>query len=149
VKAEQIAEYLHCLREGDAERAFHGLLESSHDILPALSAAFWSESDSRVREFLVQVVWQHRQQSTIPFLGEALLDPEPRVWQEAIDGLVALASPAALDVLRAARTRQFPQAAEAEDFRCWLDEAIEQAQAAIPRAPVTSLPPTAVGRPDP
>jgi hypothetical protein len=105
-----------------------------HGILPELMAAFRSERDSRVREFLVEIIWQHRQASTIPFLKEALHDGATAVWKQALDGLVALASSAALDVLRDARpTRQFPTQREAEEFRRWLDEAIEQLEAEIHR----------------
>lgn len=35
---------------------------------------------------------------------EALLDDEPEVWKEAIDGLIALASPESLEALRRANT---------------------------------------------
>jgi hypothetical protein len=108
--------------------AFCGLLEMEHGILLELMAAFRSESDNRVREFLVEIIWQHRQPSAIPFLGEALHDREAAVWKQALDGLVTLASPAALEVLCAARTRQFPVQRETKEFRRWLDEAIEQAE---------------------
>src|SRR5262245_43265713 len=70
--ASQVADYLSRYRRGDREAAFFGLLETDHAILPELVAAFRSESDSRVRAFLVEVIWLHRQQSVIPFLGEAL-----------------------------------------------------------------------------
>jgi hypothetical protein len=130
----QIAEYLQRLRKGDRDGAFFGLLEMEHGILPELMAAFRSERDSRVREFLVEIIWQHRQASTIPFLKEALHDGATAVWKQALDGLVALASSAALEVLRDARTtRQFPTQREAEEFRRWLDEAIEQLEAEIHR----------------
>ena len=93
-----VAEYLQRFRKGDREGAFHNLLEKGHEILPVLMAAFHSECDSQVREFLVEVIWQHRQPSVIPFLGEALQDPEPEVWKQALDGLVTLASLAALEI---------------------------------------------------
>jgi hypothetical protein len=128
--APQIAYYLHEFRHGDNENAFHRLVEMDHEILPHLIAAFRVEKDARVREFLVEVIWQHRQQSVIPFLGEVLFDSDPRVWKEALNGLVVLASPAALDALRAARTRQFRQQRETIEFCRWLEEAIEQAETA-------------------
>src|SRR5262245_58891265 len=99
-----------------------------HAVLPDLISAFHAESDTEVRAFLVEIIWQHRQPSVIPFLGEALFDSDPNVWRQALDGLVALASPASLDVLQAARARQFPRQCEAA-FRRWLDEAIEQVEA--------------------
>jgi HEAT repeat protein len=122
-----IADYLRRFREGDAEDAFHGLLEMDHAILPELIAAFRGEADGEVRRFLVEVIWQHRQPSAIPFLGEVLRDPDPQVWKEALDGLVALASPAAIEALRAARGRTFPSKRQIEEFRGWLEEALEQA----------------------
>jgi HEAT repeat protein len=124
----QIADLLHRFRKGCREEAFFGLLEMGHDVLPELMAAFRAERDAQVRAFIVEVVWQHRQQSVIPFLGEALRDPEPAVWRQALDGLVTLASPAALEVLRSARTRQFPNSRDTDEFRRWLEEAIAQAE---------------------
>lgn len=82
----QIQEYLERFRRGDGESAFFGLTEMEHDVLPELIAAFKKERDSRVRAFLVEIIWQHRQQSVIPFLAEVLHDPEPDVWKEALDG---------------------------------------------------------------
>jgi hypothetical protein len=128
--APQIADCLRWFRHGDTAKAFHGLVEMDDEILPHLMAAFRVETDSRTREFLVNVVWEHRRQSVIPFLGEALFDLEPRVWRQALDGLVTLASPASLDTLRSARTRQFPQRRKTKEFRCWLEEAIGQVETA-------------------
>lgn len=126
--APQIAYYLKRYREGDADNAFHSLLEMKHAILPELMAEFRAATDTQLRVFLLSVIWQHRQQSVIPFLGEALFDAESRVWRQALDGLVALASPAALDVLRAGRSRQFPKQRDTEEFSRWLEEAVEQAE---------------------
>jgi HEAT repeat protein len=126
--APQIAYHLERYRVGDADSAFHGLLELDHEVLPELAAEFRAATDTRLRVFLLGVIWQHRQQSVIPLLAEALLASEPQVWREALDGLVALASPASLEALRAARTRHFTEQHEAEQFRRWLEEAIEQAE---------------------
>ena len=129
--AEQITYYLEMLRQGDADNAFHGLLEIDRDILPELMAVFRDTRDIGVREFLITVIWEYRERSAIPFLGKALLDAEPPIWRQALNGLVALASPEALDALRAARTRQFPRQRETEKFRRWLEEAIQQAEREI------------------
>ncbi len=126
--ASQIAHYLEMFRRGGDDDAFHGLLEIDRNILPELMAVFRSESDIAVREFLVEVICEYREQSAIPFLGEALSNSEPRIWREALNGLVTLASPAALDVLRAARSRQFLTQGETDEFRRWLEEAIQQAE---------------------
>lgn len=131
--APEIAYYLERYREGDDENAFHSLVELDHQVLPELLAEFRAATDPRLRVFLLGVIWQHRQPSVIPFLGEALLDSEPRVWREALDGLVALASPASLEALRAARTRHFSERRDTEEFRNWLEEAIEQTETAMRR----------------
>jgi hypothetical protein len=124
--APQIAKYLEMFRCGDAENAFHGLLEMGPDILPGLMEVSRAEKDPGVREFLVGVIWKYREQSAIAFLGEALFDPEPRVWREALDGLVTLASPQVLRIMRAARKRA--SHSQIDDFLCWIDEAIGQAE---------------------
>lgn len=66
----------------------------------------------------------------LPLLGAGKANKalEPRVWRQALKDLVALASPAALDLLRGERTRQFPTQRETEEFRIWLEEAVEQAE---------------------
>jgi hypothetical protein len=125
----QVAEHLQQFRKGDREKAFFGLLEMDHRILPELMAAFPSERDSQVRAFLVEVIWQHRQPSAVSFLGEAVHDSAPEVWKQAIDGLVTLASPAALAVLRAAKTKR----PNSDGFHHWIDEAIDQAESEIRR----------------
>ncbi len=125
--AHPVAEYLQRYREGHRDEAFFGLLETGQDILPELISAFRTESASRVRAFLVEVIWQHRQQSVIPFLGQALRDSESVVWREALDGLVTLASPAALEVLRSAHH------SATGECRSWIAEAIEQVQEQMQR----------------
>ncbi len=126
--ASQIDYYLEMVRRGDTDNAFHGLLEIDRDILPELMVVFRSEQDVAVREFLVEVIWEYREQSAIPFLREVLFDSESRIWRQALNGLVALTSPAALEALRAARSREFPGQRDTQEFRRWLEEAIEQAE---------------------
>ena len=126
--APQITEYLERFRQGDVDEAFHGLLEMDDASLTELMAAFQAENDIDMRVFLLRVLWQHRQQSVISLLEESLFDSEPRIWREALDGLVTLASPEAVDALRAAKKRQFSKQFDAEEFRRWLDEAIGQAE---------------------
>lgn len=126
--AARIDDHLEMFRRGDADDAFHGLLEIDREIIPELMAVFRREKDVGMREFLIAIIWEHRDRSVIPFLGEVLMDPEPRIWREALNGLVGLACPAALEALRAARAREFPQPCETEEFRRWLEEAIGQAE---------------------
>jgi hypothetical protein len=128
--APQIAWYLDRYHEGDGSTAFHGLIQLPADALPELASAFRGASDTRLRAFLLQVIWQIRHESAVPVLSEALHDREPLVWKEAIDGLVVLASPASLNALRSARSRQCATPRETAEYREWLEEAIDQAEAA-------------------
>ena len=123
---EIIAFSLRQVSEGNHDDPFFRLLEEKDEIIPELIAAFRGESDSAVREFLVEVIWQHRNPSAIGFLGEALRDEADRVWKQALDGLVTLGSRAALDELRSAREKPFAEHRKMVEFHAWIDEAIEQ-----------------------
>jgi HEAT repeat protein len=68
------------------------LTEFPHEVLPELIAVFDKEQDKRIRKFLVKVIWQHRQCSVISLLAEALYDPEPDVWKEALNGLAGFSA---------------------------------------------------------
>ena len=129
--SDAIGEYCEMYLSGDYDNAIHGLLEMTPAILPDLMAAYRVEHDTQIRLFLLNVIWEYRDQSVIPLLGEALFDLQKRIWQEALDGLVALASPTAVDALRAARNRQFTTEHDTETFGLWLAEAIEQAEQAV------------------
>lgn len=127
--AAQITYYIDRFRQGDVDGAFHGLIELDHNALRELTAAFQAESQTAIRVFLLKVIWQRRQECVVPLLAHALTDAEPAVWREALDGLVSVASPAALDVLRKARTRPMTQVQAGEEYQAWLKEAIEQVEA--------------------
>lgn len=126
-----IADYLETFQAGDVSTAFHGLLEIDDGALPELIEVFQQTQELGLREFLVRVIWESREPGVIMFLGEALLDEESRIWRQALDGLVALASPASLELLLAARTRRFSKQPKAEEFRRWLEEAIQQTEEAV------------------
>ena len=127
VFASHIAYYLERYRLGDTENAFSSLIELDHEALPELMAEFRAATDTDLRVFLLNAIWQHRQPSVIPLLGSALREGENAVWRQAMDGLVALACPEALEALGLAKTREFPRQHDTEEFRAWLEEAIEQA----------------------
>lgn len=62
-----------------------------------------------IRALIVHVIWQHRLPASIDFLAAAVDDPHPEVWEQALDGLVTLASPAAKRVLQVAAGRTTPE----------------------------------------
>jgi hypothetical protein len=123
---EYAAYYLEQLRQGHAEDAFFGLIEGPPDVVPALIDAFAKEENRGVRADIVRCIWQHRRPEAIGFLAEVLHDPEPAVWQEALDGLVALGGSKGIQALQAARSRVAPGRPGHAITAEWLDEALEQ-----------------------
>jgi HEAT repeat protein len=114
------------VRSGEREKAFFTLLEAGDEVVPELKTAFEHESDTACRALIVEVLWQRRDPAIIPFLAAALNDSATEVWQTALDGLVAIGSPEALAALQAVRQRVGIQSHQLEEFRSWIDEAIEQ-----------------------
>jgi hypothetical protein len=108
-------------RSGDEESAFHNLLELGHAAVPRLEAVYAGEAVTDLRLLLIEVVWQNRLPTSLPFLARALNDPEPPIWKAALDGLVTLASPEAAAVLAAEAARE-PD----PERRTWIEEALEQ-----------------------
>jgi hypothetical protein len=122
---EYAAYYLERLRRGD-ENAFFGLIEADPDVVPILVEAFAKEKDREIRAEILRCIWQHRLPQTVGFLAEVLHDPEPAVWQEALEGLVAIGGSQAVEALQAARTRVPPGRARRAITAEWIDEALEQ-----------------------
>ena len=58
-------------------------------------------------------------------MAEALNGTDEEIWQAALDGLVTFASPEALAVLMAAKTRDLGDAGATKRFRSFVSEAIE------------------------
>jgi hypothetical protein len=115
-------------RNGDEEAAFFDLIEMEGEVLPALTEHFRIEADIAARTLLVRVAWERRDQAALPLLAEALGQPQEEIWQEALDGLVAFASPESLEILRRARQREDADEITARRFRMWLEEAIQQVE---------------------
>jgi len=111
---------------GDEEEAFFGLVDLGLDVLPDLLARFHAEVDFRERAFLLKISRNIGEPTSVSLMGEALHDQNPDVWKEALDGLVTLASPQALNVLYSARSNRLDND---DVFQEWLDEAIEQIEA--------------------
>jgi len=121
---EKIRAAVEAYRNGEDEEPLAALLELDADIVPAMAELFRGETDPNVRAFLVRVAWERRERSSVEFLVEALSDPTEEVWQSALDGTVALASPKILEVLHAVKLQVRPDAAMARRFQMCVEEAI-------------------------
>jgi len=124
----RIKEIVESFRAGEEESAFFTLIELNGDVLPALAEIFRQETNPHIRALLVKAAWERRDNAVIPFLGEVLNGAEEEAWQQALDGLVAFASPDAYEILVAARTRAFNDVSSTNRFRLWLEEAIVQVE---------------------
>jgi hypothetical protein len=131
--AIDIREILQRFRSGAEEEAFFELLEMPGDVMSALTIAFRTEQDPAIRAFLIKVAWQRGDRQAIALLAEAVNQSDEEIWQEALDGLVALASPEALAVLMAARTREFADLSVSQRFQSCAGEAIEYIRQILPR----------------
>jgi hypothetical protein len=117
--------YLRELRSGDAENAFHSLIEADRTIVPLLMEAFGNDSDTGFRTRVLRVIAEFRLTETIPFFAERLQD---EFWKTALDCLLMQPSPQAVATLTRARKRRLATERQTAEFQSWLDEAIEQAQ---------------------
>lgn len=119
-------DYLAGLRSG-SDDALHALMEIGPTVIPPARSAYATERDPQVRADLVHVVWQQRCADALPMLEAALCDDDPRVWKEAIDGLVTLGSPEARRVLVSARGVNPDRPTGGKlTFAEWIADAIEQ-----------------------
>ena len=121
MNANEISHLVNTLCEGD-NNAYHTLLDADTSILPVLIQQFAAHTDGVDRVRIIEVIWQHRDKATIPFLASALYDPHPDVWQQALDGLVAIGgaeSHTALAEFRSDISRD-------NERVLWVDEAIGQ-----------------------
>ena len=121
---ERISAALETFRAGDDDKALGTLLELADEALPFVTEAYRCEPDAECRAFLVRAAWERAEPGTISFIVEALNDPAEEVWQSALDGTVALASPEILDLLRSLQTTVRADPASARRFQVCLDEAI-------------------------
>ena len=121
---EKIIESLRAFRAGDDDTAIASLLEIAEDILPSLSTIYRNESDSDLRAFLVRVAWERREEMSVNFILEALNDPAEEVWQSALDGTVALASPEMPDLLKSLSATERGDPSTTRRFQICVDEAI-------------------------
>jgi hypothetical protein len=119
---EAVDYYLERARSGDSEQAFFGLLELGEDPIPALRESYEIEPDATIRALIVQIVWQRRQPSATSFLAEALLDPDPETWKQALDGLVALGTQEERKVLVSALDGSI---GSGDERWAWISEALE------------------------
>lgn len=120
----KIIDSLKLFRAGDDDAAMTLLLEADEELVPALIETYREETDPEVRAFLVTVAWERREEQSATLIVEALNDPVEEVWQAALDGTVALASPELLELLISLRTTERADPAATRRFQMCIEDAI-------------------------
>jgi hypothetical protein len=111
-------------RNGDDDAAVAAIGEITEPLLPSVTELYRNEIEPDLRAFLVRIAWERREPGSVEFILEALNDPDEEVWQSALDGTVALASPEMLDMLQTAKSQERADAATTRRFQICIDEAI-------------------------
>jgi HEAT repeat protein len=131
---EIVALVEHYLREWDSRgwaSAYHSLVELGPRVLPELEKRLATSRDRTLRAALVELAGQFHSEDSLPLFEAALRDPSPEVWKAALDGLVALASPASLLLLEEAAARRPPGRTAFPEWEAWVREALQQARAEL------------------
>ena len=85
--------YLALLERDDGEDALHSLMELPIDALPVLRQLYLPESSDIRKKAIVHSISQHRDINSIGFLISVLVnEDDEEIWQESLDGLIALAA---------------------------------------------------------
>jgi len=124
----------HYLREWHSSgwaSAYHSLVELGPPALPELQKQLAVSRDRAFRAALVELAGRMHSEAALPLFEAALRDPAPEVWKAALDGLVALASPASLLLLEEAVEREPPGRTGFPEWEAWVREALQQARAAL------------------
>ena len=122
----------HYLREWDSSgwaSAYHSLIQLGPRVLPELEKQLVTSRDATLRAALVELARQLHSEDALPLFGTALRDPSPGVWKAALDGLVDLASAAAVVLLEQAAQREPPGRTDHAEWKAWVREALQQARA--------------------
>jgi hypothetical protein len=121
---DKILAAMEVFKGGDDDAAMAQLLDESIELVPAIVEIFRAEPDPDLRAFLVRVAWERHEVLSGEFVLEALNDAAEEVWQSALDGAVALASPEMLEALKALRLQERADASMTRRFQMCVDEAI-------------------------
>jgi hypothetical protein len=127
----EISRYIQQLHSDNSEDAFFALLHLDDKYLPDLMNAYHQRSDLAIKAALVEVIWQHRQPHTLPFLAEALHQQHEGIWKNALDGIVTIGGTDSLNLLETERNRLIANPLPTQNRLEWIDEAIGQIKSTL------------------
>jgi HEAT repeat protein len=124
-------DYLRQLRAGDFESASRGLTAFGPAIVQPLVAAYQAETSPEIRVQLLRIICEFRTPLALPLLDAALRDRRDNRWRAALDGLVALASAEAVQILERVLREESAAPNPDSDYIEWVREALEQTREAL------------------
>jgi hypothetical protein len=116
--SEIISDYLAAYHSGNADEAYHGLIDHGVALVPDLIMAYEATGCPDTRAFIVDVVSYARSPDASGFLRHALRQHESAIWKRALDGLVQLRAAEDLEHVLTSTLN--------EPKRSWIVEGISQ-----------------------
>lgn len=116
----KIACYVAGLASADWENAWHSLLELGPESLPYVRQAYSDATVDQSRKLLIQVLAEKRDMELLGLFQGALHSSSSTVWKAALDAIVSVGGPAAVEILRAI------ESSVSKDRRRWISEALHQ-----------------------
>ena len=116
-----IAEQVQLFDDPASDEAFHNLIELPRDAIPLLQKAYDRQDNPQIRARIIEVIWQFRDRSTLPFLADALKEEDDEIWKQALDGIVTIGGDEAFAILKAVQTES-----ASDNKRAWIEEAKEK-----------------------
>lgn len=110
----------------ESAAAFKALLQLEAARLSLIIDAFRAEQDAERRALMLEVIWKHHDPSVQPVLIEALNDAHKSVWMQALNGLVAMASPESRKAVKAVMKAIKGKSKAETERREWFYEALSQ-----------------------
>jgi hypothetical protein len=127
--SDEIFYYVQQLTTANAENAYYMLLTHSTETdVPTLIHEYHKSTNPNIQANLLEVIWrQHPSVTPLEFIAEALQHPNAGVWQNAIDGIVAIGKQEGIKILEREEQRLLESAPKDASTRSELIvEAIQQ-----------------------
>ena len=122
---ETVDSYLKQLCTGDADSAFHALLEAPDEAVPFIIEGY-NRLDPEARATVIKILAERNCPSISLFLETALQDQDDLVWKASVNALVHIGTTESIKILERAKARLSTKANCR--MKSWLDEAIEELQ---------------------
>lgn len=109
--------YIDQLEGENAENALHSMMELPTEALSILMSFYRTQESHLKKRDIVHSIWQHRDKDTLGFLlGILEKEENESIWQETLDGIIALKGSSELLQLKIKESRKASSIREAIEF---------------------------------